>query len=756
MTPSNRDRFRFYKDHRPEFEAGDYRLTVTLQQQGAKIWGKPEEPRKADETSDKPDNTSTSDMPVRTAEFSVAGDRFTLHPALLRSCYPPPSAHGAFDGVLPHVIFHRSTLPWEREAGAGGKGKASDPWLALLLFRGYEAPGVTNKKASALEVKLELGDDPDQPVSLIEVDAAQLPTPAEGKFLAHAREVEFVGGGDAEVAGDDADVLDGGDHSEVEAGGAPNSEICAVVVGNRIVLATETPQPWVVHLVSLEHRLPSAGGDKTRVVVVSLFHWEFVANPGEADFDGTVRALDRSAFRLPAEVLPTEVPPRAKTLLDRGSVPLPHHLREGGGAVSWYRGPLLPWTTNADPPVELPLPARSSDSLSLFEPELDMLDVSYATAWELGRLSALADRGFALRLTDWKRARARSASRLRGELDVALLPHPAVDDPKSAVSALPVEVRRFLAGLATLRAVPPSHLVPHPLLLPENSMRIVRVDTTWVECLLDGALSIGRHSAHEAARDAHVDAAVPRGSLGVLLRTPLVDHHPELEVRGWRKVEGGEARAIRPVCDRTLGAGVRLVCFSEDPDTVTVGLPPTVLHFGFTVTRSEGTVTGLTIERRVANGSGPPVVEETKLHGAEYWDASGRVHLDQIAALVAGGSVDRLAADLMESAPCVTFELGADEPPRVVNEDVRMALSVEDVRLDPLQAERMVAPESTPRGGTGAQRARELGWPLAPAGYVWVARLNRTPALRRIRRSVGPRLRYDVASGGWLREEEGA
>src|SRR4051812_7634886 len=44
----------------------------------------------------------------------VSGERFTIRGTEIDSVFPPNNATGEFDGVLPHVVFTRTTLPWER------------------------------------------------------------------------------------------------------------------------------------------------------------------------------------------------------------------------------------------------------------------------------------------------------------------------------------------------------------------------------------------------------------------------------------------------------------------------------------------------------------------------------------------------------------------------------------------------------------------------------------------------------------------
>jgi len=85
-------------------------------------------------------------------------------------------------------------------------------------------------------------------------------------------------------------------------------------------------------------------------------------------------------------------PASVATALRLGYVPLGHELRHGDRTVSWYRGPVVPATT----------PARirnfifaNADAALHFDEQTGLFDVSYAAAWQLGRLLALQSPEFA-------------------------------------------------------------------------------------------------------------------------------------------------------------------------------------------------------------------------------------------------------------------------------------------------------------------------------------------------------------------------
>src|SRR5580765_3932939 len=76
-------------------------------------------------------------------EFVVGGPRFALNPTDIYSVYPPESSTGNFATCLPHIVFTRRTIPWERKFFPGSP--QHQPWMALLLFsaeEGKEGTGI--------------------------------------------------------------------------------------------------------------------------------------------------------------------------------------------------------------------------------------------------------------------------------------------------------------------------------------------------------------------------------------------------------------------------------------------------------------------------------------------------------------------------------------------------------------------------------------------------------------------------------------
>ena len=85
--------------------------------------------------------------------FSVAGPRFALNPSEVYSVYPPKGQLGDLANSLPHVVFTRRTLPWERTIIAGPRKKGDKrPWMALLVFSAVDFPAKDFPESQARKV----------------------------------------------------------------------------------------------------------------------------------------------------------------------------------------------------------------------------------------------------------------------------------------------------------------------------------------------------------------------------------------------------------------------------------------------------------------------------------------------------------------------------------------------------------------------------------------------------------------------------
>ncbi len=399
----------------PALDSGDYTLTAT---QAISVQGQGESLRAAQ-------------------AFFVAGLRYQLDDSGVDSVFPPPGSQGDFSGALPHVVLTDPTLPWQRspetaaatgpDAAARRAGAASgDPvpsWLAVLLFDEQDPPprprditigDLAGGGGVFFPPRTEgYGEKPTDPVTVIDVPvdlyARITPSLADLNWLAHTRITEPA----AKAASADT---------------PPASEFAAVF-GSRLPVVGRTSAAFLVSLEGYGRYLPKDDGTgpglpagTTAVRLVVLRTWTFYTSQLQQTFQGLLQAVDMSPATLRLPVVPdslggTDV--AVDHAFGMGYTAMNHGLRGGGATVSWYRGPLLPLGAAAPPVTQ----SQASDQLLRYDPDSGMFDVSYAAAWELGRLLALHDRAFATALFRWKlTVTQQAAAQLEEEIVDQLLP----------------------------------------------------------------------------------------------------------------------------------------------------------------------------------------------------------------------------------------------------------------------------------------------------------------------------------------------
>jgi hypothetical protein len=598
------DTVSFLEWHRPAIDPGDYTIQVTQEVSAAAI----------------PKDT----FPSPSMTFSIRGERFALPPGEVHSVFPPDASMGDHANVLPHVVLSRSTLPWERHADQDDE---ATPWLALLVFHdGDEGLGQPKTMSLGEAMKdspkfhyhanqLERGQTQGDQVAVIDVKKELLdkviPNKAELCLLAHAR-----GRGETELA---------------------------VIIANRL------PKPngfSTAYLVSLEghykgddFEFKDAPKDEF-IRLISLTSFRFGCFEPKQSFTELLRALDggksvsnnqsSSTLRLP-DLPAAPIPAREQLAL--GSVPMRHSLRQGETTVSWFHGPLAPAAPAKNLEAAAPTTVRVADEMLRYSPTTGMFDVSYASAWEIGRLLALQDKKFSVELQHWKQEHAKL--RPHGLAD-SKSAHPLAN-PNAPPSLLPPpeQIRVWLAGLSLLEGVPFSYLGPDERMLPPESIRIFWLDSLWIECLLDGACSIGRHTDADVKRDTehktkgHLTNPHPVVT-GVILRSAVVSGWPGLQVDGYNELDSKKP-PVKPLRTERLSPNVLACFFDREIKEVRIHQKVEALHFGFDK-ESNGLV------KKLRNNDGTDSEhKKVELEGVDAlknaWKDAGKriLHIDNLA-----------------------------------------------------------------------------------------------------------------------------
>jgi hypothetical protein len=407
---------RFYDNYLPLLDAGDYQLVI---QQLI---------NSSDATH--PLSEKAPDPPL-TQAFSVVAPRFALASTEVQSMFPASNASGAFGQNLPHVVLMQRALPWERELAIKGQNLPPPanpkvetyPWMALLLFTEDEIMAPANvPPQSAMANPTKVGT----------YAAAQIRTPTEANILGSnvpperedetsGRAIDITTDVFTKITPRLADLPYLAHARQVNVDQKTTSLALTngwfgVVIGNRFPATSKAGTRNIAHLVSLEGFGPYLTDNPTwpsgitAVRLCSLVSWAFTATTDVADFAGLMGHLvagqspGGDGLRLSLPVPATPPPPpltpagdpapqmqQAQQALKQGYAALEYETRFGEQTFAWYHGPLVPHPLA---PLTVGTAFPSSAAATVYDSDSGTFDLSYAAAWEVGRLLALSDRAY--------------------------------------------------------------------------------------------------------------------------------------------------------------------------------------------------------------------------------------------------------------------------------------------------------------------------------------------------------------------------
>ncbi|MFY8106889.1 MAG: hypothetical protein ACOVKO_08220, partial [Elstera sp.] len=399
--PLSPGQIRFYEATLPPLTANSYQLTVEQQVVGLGD-GNP---------------APTYDI---TQPFTVTAPRFRLPADTVQMSYPPANATGELDSVLPNIVLRDRVLPWVRtiDGASPPPPTVPAPWMALITLTAQElgipnsvqtpaptvsstvtnlvspGPGIYGPRLGTLSA-----DTLAEPVLTLTLDLSLFqsvaPTASDLPYLAHVREVNT-------------------DHKEIL--GLDEDGFFAVVIGNRLLQQQQVNYQFLVSLEGLSAVLPPNAPPQgyTQVRLAVLGWWRVTALQSIGNFIEIMQALPTNGgVSLIQSVYtpftgddacptsgPTTPTQRAAQALNLGYAPLESTMRIGEHATAWFRGPAAPVPLTLDPLG----PYLRSDAAMRYDPATGIYDMSYAAAWEIGRLLALSSNAMAQSLYLWRRS----------------------------------------------------------------------------------------------------------------------------------------------------------------------------------------------------------------------------------------------------------------------------------------------------------------------------------------------------------------
>jgi len=411
---------RLYSFYAPSLQAGMYSIAVSQQI-----------------VIDVPKTDETLSTPAQ--PFHVVAPRFALEKDEVFGFYPP-QGHGDFNHILPHIILRDKHAPWIRT----GTNKVEQdkhnmvPWLALVVFTDDEltlSPAELEKlvpkdakQDSTGAVSLTFQDilnvkdlitspffktsekiDPSTRANFVfvpgsvfntlfceynadgsqkEMKTGDIPDPTRYKFLAHCREINTMGLPE-----------------DIQKDGA--NQFFSIVVSHRSAPVDFKETTGVsVHLVSIENcedvDVISAGPNQKRVVLCSLYSWTYNVYPaGTLTLEDKLRYLGDTlnVLRPPQSVIdtlggmPPDVLARLKARAYAGYTLVRYRISTGDQTIAFTRSPCVPGLVSGMPNLPKESLTAGTD-LQILDQHLGIMDITYSSAWQLGKSLAIADRSF--------------------------------------------------------------------------------------------------------------------------------------------------------------------------------------------------------------------------------------------------------------------------------------------------------------------------------------------------------------------------
>ncbi|KAH7215176.1 hypothetical protein DER44DRAFT_893590 [Fusarium oxysporum] len=635
---------------------------------------------------------------------------YAIAPDLVHSFYPP-NLRTVSATTLPHVVLKGAT-PWERSQ-TYNPGTAPTPWIALLLFTDEDLcvpPEVTSTARPSGTRSFTL------PLSLFNSnrskwchknDYSDADVPAKGDGSPATADFLFVKssafkmyferqdseGKTGQQAGPDLDrykILTYMTDSGVKDDSGHITNKLSTLIGHRARPYTLGDQPVKVyaHIISIETldgRIDwkAASEASATVALISLFSWTFTweKNNASQSLEMFKNLADPKSIRPLVIKLPPTDPKKpddpsaawVRRRVTEGYTIVRHRDIAGESSMALYRGPLIPGSSRK---ACIKSSVHGTD-LQIIDTSARILDISYNTAWELGRTLAGRDAKFSTAIAYLRRKLcmkavtkskdaenedakimhkaddvvSRSLSRLDGLFEGSVaakmtgLPRNGENATNSSrwqvsshtatsMAAAPgvmtfEKLRRHLGGeskrwlkdktlelcqpepkvssipqlglvfnwlidnLMSLKLVPATYLFPDPAVLAKESVNCFLMDDTWIDALVDGAMSLANTmgGGSDPVRDLicwafnlYLEKApadrVQVGGSGFIIRSGIVESFPDLEMTITSKITGSNEASPLNCAYRSRNEDMILCLVARGQDqklvdyTVKLKLPP--------------------------------------------------------------------------------------------------------------------------------------------------------------------------------------
>jgi hypothetical protein len=231
-----------------------------------------------------------------------------------------------------------------------------------------------------------------------------------------------------------------------------------------------------------------------------------------------------------------------------------------------------------------------ADELVIRTPAFD--DYTYAAAYELGKLTALSDDVFSKAFFEWKHdvATAKQFDLLKGKANYLNADHLSTAHKYDAKKPIPSVVLQKISNWQLLKGMPSRYLIPHPDMLPKESLRYFLIDNHWVNAFICGAFSIG-HTVKADFKAELKSLFLNSTRSGILVNSMAVSAWPDYELDAYDSPQphapAFPRNGLTPLRKTNLDKSTHLYLFDGIVRQLYFHLHPGKLHPGFMVEENQ-------------------------------------------------------------------------------------------------------------------------------------------------------------------------
>lgn len=385
-----------------------------------------------------------------TKDFCVAVNTEILTENDIFSLYPLPEQVGDFSTELPFIVLNNPTYPWIKDATNSNGEKNNDnnnkhiPWPALIVVSEKEIIEETdvpyeelNNLAQEAGVYFPYDEDknrislckPTDKIHVITITTDTfkkiMPTPEDRYWLTHCKKIDLS---DAE----DKTAQNDGYFSVILANRFPPNKADQIIpLKNKNVNINQDENEEsinnkitnTVHLIAAycydNYKSDSKYNESTDVKLISLYHWKIYSDTDKDVVDKSFEPLIKGLNNDPDKKDPDNKNSEDTVSKINGSVHKqtlkPHFLRTGEKTYSLYHSPIQP--INFDRAQGLNGESNyTSDRRLIYYKDQGIFDVSYAAAFNLGRIVTLSHKAEAQQIVKWRNDQ-RSKNQIKAQKD---------------------------------------------------------------------------------------------------------------------------------------------------------------------------------------------------------------------------------------------------------------------------------------------------------------------------------------------------